>query len=75
MHTGAGVPHTLVSRCVDQLHLSVRLWREPALLDRVRVAGGDVQVITPKPRETRGAPFGPSVQWLALEDRFAFYDW
>ncbi len=52
---------------------NVRLWREPALLDRMRVAGGDVRVITPKPRETRGAPFGPGVEWLALEDRFAFY--
>ncbi|PPE66360.1 hypothetical protein [Caldimonas caldifontis] len=51
----------------------VRLWREPALLDRVRVAGGDIRVITPKPRETRGAPFGAGVEWLALEDRFAFY--
>jgi len=51
----------------------VRLWREPALLDRVRVAGGNMRVITPKPRETRGAPFGTGVEWLALEDRFAFY--
>ncbi len=51
----------------------VRLWREPALLDRVRVAGGDIRVITPKPRETRGAPFGAGMEWLALEDRFAFY--
>lgn len=51
----------------------VRLWREPALLDRVRVAGGDIRVITPKPRVTRGAPFGAGVEWLALEDRFAFY--
>jgi hypothetical protein len=51
----------------------VRLWREPALLERVRVAGGDVRVITPKPRETRGAPFGPGVQWWALEDRFTLY--
>jgi len=51
----------------------VRLWREPALLDRLRVAGGDVRVITPRPRETRGAPFGAGVEWLALEDRFAFY--
>ena len=32
-----------------------------------------MRVITPKPRETRGAPFGPAVEWLALEDRFAFY--
>jgi hypothetical protein len=51
----------------------VRLWREPALLDRVRVAGSDVRVITPRPRETRGAPFGAGVEWLALEDRFALY--
>lgn len=51
----------------------VRLWREPALLDRVRVAGGDIRVITPKPSETRGAPFGAGVEWLALEDRFAFF--
>jgi len=51
----------------------VRLWREPPLLDRVRVAGGDIRVITPKPRETRGAPFGAGVEWLALEDRFDFY--
>lgn len=51
----------------------VRLWQEPALLDRARVTGGDVRVITPKPRETRGAPFGPGVQWWALEDRFTLY--
>jgi hypothetical protein len=51
----------------------IRLWREPALLDRVRIASGTIRVITPKPRETRGAPFGPGVEWLALEDRFAFY--
>lgn len=51
----------------------VRLLREPALLERVRVAGGDVRVITPKPRETRGTPFGPGVQWWALEDRFTLY--
>lgn len=51
----------------------VRLWREPSLLERVRVAGSNVRVITPKPRETRGAPFGPGVEWLALEERFAFY--
>jgi hypothetical protein len=51
----------------------VRLRREPGLLERVHVAGGDVRVITPKPRETRGAPFGPCVQWWALEDRFTLY--
>ena len=50
-----------------------RVWQEPALLDRVRVAGGDIRVITPRPRTTRGSPFGPGVEWLALEERFTFY--
>ncbi len=50
-----------------------RVLHEPALLERVRVAGGDIRVITPKPRMTRGAPFGAGVEWLALEERFTFY--
>ncbi len=50
-----------------------RVLQEPALLDRVRVAGGDIRVITPRPRTTRGSPFGSGVEWLALEERFTFY--
>jgi hypothetical protein len=50
-----------------------RVLNEPALLDRVRVAGGDIRVITPRPSATRGSPFGAGVQWLALEERFTFY--
>jgi hypothetical protein len=50
----------------------IRLWREPAVLERVRVGGGDIRVIAPKPLQTCGAPFGPGVQWLALEDRFTW---
>jgi hypothetical protein len=50
-----------------------RVQQEPALLDRVRVAGGDIRVITPRPRTTRGAPFGVGIEWLALEERFTFY--
>ncbi|BAP88890.1 putative uncharacterized protein [Burkholderiales bacterium GJ-E10] len=50
-----------------------RVLQEPALLDRVRVAGGDIRVITPRPRTTRGSPFGTGVEWLALEERFTFY--
>ena len=50
-----------------------RVLHEPALLERVRVAGGDIRVITPKPRTTRGSPFGAGVEWLALEERFTFY--
>ena len=30
-------------------------------------------MITPKPRTTRGSPFGAGVEWLALEERFTFY--
>jgi hypothetical protein len=50
-----------------------RVLQEPALLDRVRVAGSGIRVITPKPCTTRGSPFGPGVEWLALEERFTFY--
>ena len=50
-----------------------RVLQEPTLLDRVRVGGGDIRVITPRPRTTRGTPFGSGVEWLALEDRFTFY--
>jgi hypothetical protein len=50
-----------------------RLWGEPALVDRVRVPGATIRVIAPRARETRGAPFGPGIAWLPLEERFAFY--
>ena len=50
-----------------------RVWQEPALLDRVRVPSGDIRVISPRPRTTRGSPFGIGVEWLALEERFTFY--
>ena len=50
-----------------------RVLQEPTLLDRVRVAGSAILVITPRPRTTRGSPFGSGVKWLALEERFMFY--
>src|SRR6218665_1941895 len=50
-----------------------RVLHEPALLDRVRVAGGDIRVITPRPSTTRGSPFGAGAEWLVLEERFTFY--
>lgn len=49
------------------------IWREPSILDRVRVKGGCVRVIAPRHRETRGEPFGLGVTWLSLEERFVFY--
>ncbi|MCG9026063.1 hypothetical protein [Laribacter hongkongensis] len=39
-----------------------RVLHEPTLLDRIRVAGSNIQVITPKQRTTRGSPFGSSVE-------------
>lgn len=51
-----------------------RLWRDPVLLDRVRVAGGAIRVITPRPnRDVHGAPFGPGVDWWPLEERFTMH--
>lgn len=50
-----------------------RVLHEPNLLDRVRVAGSSIRVITPRPRTTRGSPFASGVEWLALEERFTFY--
>ena len=50
-----------------------RVLHEPTLLDRVRVAGSNILVITPRPLTTRGSPFGSGVEWLALEERFTFY--
>lgn len=50
-----------------------RVLHEPALLERVRVAGGDIRLITPRSSATRGSPFGAGVEWLVLEERFTFY--
>jgi len=35
----------------------INVWREPTILERVRVKGGDIRVIAPRHRETRGEPF------------------
>ena len=51
----------------------MNIWREPTILNRVRVKGGDVRVIAPRHRETRGEPLGNGVAWLSLEERFGFY--
>lgn len=51
----------------------MNIWREPTILDRVRVKGGNIRVIAPRHRETRGEPLGHGVEWLSLEERFAFY--
>ena len=46
---------------------------EPALLNRVRVAGGEIRLITPRSSSARGSPFSAGVEWLVLEERFTFY--
>ena len=50
-----------------------RLWAEPAIFDRVRVAGAGIRVIAPHSPATRGAPFPSGIEWLPLEERFMFY--
>jgi hypothetical protein len=50
-----------------------RLWREPGLLDRVRVNNGPVRVIAPAREIARGAPTDNGVEWLGLEDRFRLH--
>lgn len=50
-----------------------RLWSDPSIFDRVRVAGADIRVIAPKARELRGNPFAAGVEWLPLEERFTLY--
>ncbi|PLT16375.1 hypothetical protein [Ralstonia mannitolilytica] len=50
-----------------------RIWREPELLDRVRVPGANVRVIAPRPKHAYLALSGYGFEWLPLEERFAFY--
>ena len=72
---GSGVWHLGEARR-DPILLArslINVWREPTILDRVRVKGGDIRVIAPRHRETRGKPLGHGVEWLSLEERFAFY--
>ena len=50
-----------------------RLWAEPAIFDRVRVAREGIRVIAPQSSATRGAPFPSGIEWLPLEERFTLY--
>lgn len=49
------------------------VWKEPGLLERVRVAGSPIRLITPIQRNVRGTPAGYGFEWLPLEERFALY--
>ena len=50
-----------------------RLWSDPSIFDRLRVAGANIRVVAPKTRELRGNPFAAGVEWLPLEERFTLY--
>lgn len=50
-----------------------RLWAEPSIFDRVRVAGSGIRVVAPTTTNLRGAPFAAGIEWLPLEERFTFY--
>lgn len=49
------------------------IWRDPSVLDRVRVSRGKATVITPVKRKLGAAPLGDEVTWLPLQERFAIY--
>lgn len=51
----------------------MRIWKAPGLLDRVRVRGGIVRLITPVAHGVYGLPFGADVQWFPLQERFVLY--
>lgn len=50
-----------------------RIWKVPGLLDRVRVVGQPVRLLTPVQRDVHGMPLGYGVEWLPLQERFALY--
>jgi hypothetical protein len=49
------------------------LVRAPAILDGFRVKGTSLRVITPKPIDQTTHPFAADIEWLPLQERFAFY--
>jgi hypothetical protein len=49
------------------------LVRAPAILDGFRVKGASLRVITPKPLDQTAHPFATDIEWLPLQERFAFY--
>ncbi|WP_417251038.1 hypothetical protein [Castellaniella sp.] len=51
----------------------MRIWKAPGLLDRVRVPGGAILLITPVAHGIYSLPFGADVEWLPLQERFVLY--
>lgn len=51
----------------------ISIWREPGLLERIRITGAPIRLITPVQRGVRGMPVGYGCEWLPLEERFALY--
>ena len=45
----------------------------PATLDALRVNASRLRVITPKPIDQTAHPFAVDIDWLPLQERFAFY--
>jgi len=45
----------------------------PATLDALRVNASRLRVITPKPSDQTAHPFAADIDWLPLQERFAFY--
>lgn len=49
------------------------LLRNPGLLEDLRVRNGSLRLITPRSMGQTTHPFAQDIEWLVLEDRFAFY--
>ena len=49
------------------------LVRAPKILEGFRVKGASLRVITPKPMDQTAHPFAPDIEWLPVQERFAFY--
>ena len=49
------------------------LVRTPGILDGFRVKGASLRVITPKPMDQTAHPFAADIEWLPLQERFAYY--
>jgi hypothetical protein len=48
----------------------MRLWAEPSIFDRVRVAGAGVRVTAPQSERVRGSPFAGGIDGLPLDEGF-----
>ena len=57
----------ILARCLNDL------MRNPGMLESYRVKNAGLRVIAPRSLGQTAHPFAQDIEWLVLEDRFAFY--